>query len=142
MLLVDDDPDVCELVRYGLASQKIEVTSCASGDEAFAYVSRREIDVVVTDLAMPGMHGFELIDRIVANHPDLEGVAKMFDVPFHAFAVTAESARGVLETFCDVMILPASDSRVTTSGVRSSFMTLPDVPTERVCTQLDPTGPN
>lgn len=71
MLLVDDDPEVCELVRYGLASQQIEVTSCGSGDEAFAYVSAHETDVVVTDLAMPGMHGFELIDRIVANRPDL-----------------------------------------------------------------------
>ena len=71
MLLVDDDPEICELVRFGLAPQHIEVTACASGDEAFAYVSGRETDVVVTDLEMPGMHGFELIDRIVANRPDL-----------------------------------------------------------------------
>src|SRR3569832_1453548 len=69
--LVDDDPDLCELVRYGLAQQQIQVTSLASGDEAFAYVASHAVDVVVTELAMPGMHGFELIDRIVANLPEL-----------------------------------------------------------------------
>src|ERR1700690_1318329 len=71
MLLVDDDPAVCELVRFGLAAQHIDVTACGSGDEAFAYITTRDTDVVVTDLAMPGMHGFELIDRVVANRPDL-----------------------------------------------------------------------
>jgi len=71
LLLVDDDPDLCELVRYGLAQQQIQVTSLASGDEAFAYVASHAVDVVVTDLAMPGMHGFELIDRIVSNWPEV-----------------------------------------------------------------------
>ena len=71
LLLVDDDPELCELVRYGLAQQEIHVTSLTSGDEAFAYVTAHAVDVVVTDLAMPGMHGFELIDRIVSNLPEL-----------------------------------------------------------------------
>jgi len=71
VLLVDDDPEVCELVRYALAAQHIEVTTVGSGDAAFAYVSAHPVDVVVTDLAMPGMHGFELIDRIVSNRPEL-----------------------------------------------------------------------
>ena len=71
MLLVDDDPDLCELVRFGMAAQQIQVIARGSGDEAFAYISQHEIDVVVTDLAMPGMHGLELIDRIVTNRPEL-----------------------------------------------------------------------
>ncbi|MFT3698468.1 MAG: sigma-54 dependent transcriptional regulator [Kofleriaceae bacterium] len=71
LLLVDDDPEVCELVRFGLTPQGIHVTTCGSGDEAFAYVTQHDVDAVVTDLAMPGMHGFELIDRITANRPEL-----------------------------------------------------------------------
>jgi len=71
VLLVDDDPDLCELVRYGLRGQQVEVTACGSGDEAFAHLAVNDVGVVVTDLSMPGMHGFELIDRIISNRPEL-----------------------------------------------------------------------
>ena len=71
LLLVDDDPEVCEVVRFGLAPQDVNVAFAPSGDKAFTYVTTHRVDVVVTDLAMPGMHGFELIERIVSNLPDL-----------------------------------------------------------------------
>jgi two-component system response regulator HydG len=71
VLVVDDDPEVCELVRYGLTPQGIDVVTRQSGEDAFAIVGSTELDCVVTDLAMPGMHGFELIDRITANRPEL-----------------------------------------------------------------------
>jgi two-component system response regulator HydG len=71
VLVVDDDPEVCELVRFGLAPQGITVVSRQSGEDAFALAGTTELDCVVTDLAMPGMHGFELIDRIVSNRPEL-----------------------------------------------------------------------
>jgi two-component system response regulator AtoC len=71
VLVVDDDPEVCELVRFGLSPQGIHVLTRQSGEDAFALVGSTELDCVVTDLAMPGMHGFELIDRIAANRPEL-----------------------------------------------------------------------
>jgi DNA-binding NtrC family response regulator len=71
VLLVDDDPEVCELVRFGLTPQGFHVVTRGNGQEAFAVVVSSELDVVVTDLAMPGMHGFELIDRVAANRPEL-----------------------------------------------------------------------
>jgi two-component system response regulator HydG len=71
ILVVDDDPDVCELVRFGLTPQGIDVISRQNGEEGFAVVTSTDLDCVVTDLAMPGMHGFELIDRITANRPEL-----------------------------------------------------------------------
>jgi two-component system response regulator HydG len=71
VLLVDDDPELCELVKFGLGPQDMKVTAHASGEQAFAHITAHDVDVVVTDLAMPGMHGFELIDRIRANCPEL-----------------------------------------------------------------------
>jgi two-component system response regulator HydG len=71
MLLVDDDLELHELVKYGLAQQNVEVTSSTSGQNALEVIRTAELDVVVTDLAMPGMHGLELIDRIVSNVPEL-----------------------------------------------------------------------
>jgi two-component system response regulator HydG len=71
ILVVDDDPELCELVRFGLAPQGITVQVAMTGDEAFGLVEQTEFHAVVTDLAMPGMHGFELIDRITSNWPEL-----------------------------------------------------------------------
>jgi len=71
VLVVDDDPEICELVRFGLGPQGIRVVTRQSGEDAFALVGSTDLDCVVTDLAMPGMHGFELIDRIAANRPEL-----------------------------------------------------------------------
>ena len=71
VLLVDDDPEICELVRFGLDSQGISVVSRTRGADAFALLATSEFDCVVTDLEMPEMHGFELIERIVVNRPDI-----------------------------------------------------------------------
>jgi two-component system response regulator HydG len=71
VLVVDDDPELCELVRFGLSPQGIAVQVATTGDDAFALVAQTEYHAVVTDLAMPGMHGFELIDRIHSNWPEV-----------------------------------------------------------------------
>src|SRR6185437_13105683 len=51
--------------------QGIEVTACGSGDAAFEYLGANAVTVVAAALSMPGMHGFELIDRIISNRPEL-----------------------------------------------------------------------
>jgi two-component system response regulator HydG len=71
VLVVDDDPELCELVRFGLTPHGIAVQVAMTGDDAFALVAQTEYHAVVTDLAMPGMHGFELIDRIHSNWPEV-----------------------------------------------------------------------
>ena len=71
ILLVDDDPAVCEVVTYGLAAQGVTVDARTRAPEAFALLATGDYACVVTDLAMPEMHGFELIERIVANRPEL-----------------------------------------------------------------------
>src|SRR5262249_37418029 len=71
VLLVDDDPELCELVRFGLEPHDIAVVSRTRAADAYALLATHELDCVITDLEMPEMHGFELIERIVANRPDL-----------------------------------------------------------------------
>ena len=71
VLVVDDDPELCELLRFGLEPQGIAVTSCASGEQALVQIAQAELDCVITDLRMPGMPGLELVERIATNRTEL-----------------------------------------------------------------------
>jgi DNA-binding NtrC family response regulator len=71
VLVVDDDPDVRELIDGALRQVGFETQLAASGEEALALVAAGDFDAVVTDLQMPGMNGLELCERIVASRPDV-----------------------------------------------------------------------
>lgn len=71
ILLVDDDRNLREVTRLGLARHGFAVEAVASGEEAVAAVEGEGFDVVVTDLRMPGMGGMELLRRLRAQWPAL-----------------------------------------------------------------------
>jgi two-component system, OmpR family, response regulator len=60
VLLVEDDDDNRELMTEVLAAAGYEVVSVASGAEGLKALSERSIDVLVTDIGMPGMGGLEV----------------------------------------------------------------------------------
>jgi two-component system, OmpR family, response regulator len=60
VLLVEDDDDNRELMAEVLAVAGYAVHAAASGPEALRTLAERSIDVVVTDLGMPGMGGLEM----------------------------------------------------------------------------------
>jgi DNA-binding response OmpR family regulator len=63
VLVVDDDPDVCDLVTYKLEQSGFEVRRAADGDGALREVSRRVPDLVLLDIMMPGISGLEVLER-------------------------------------------------------------------------------
>jgi CheY-like chemotaxis protein len=69
VLLVDDDPGVRFALTEVLRERGYHVTCAASGAQALTLLAG--IDVVVTDLAMPGMDGLELVSQIRARAPGL-----------------------------------------------------------------------
>ena len=69
ILVVDDDPGVRFALTEVLRERGHRVVTAASGHEALGKLEG--VDVVVTDLAMPGMDGLELVSRIAARSPDL-----------------------------------------------------------------------
>ena len=71
MLVVDDDPDLRRLLQAGLAVAGYRVTACATAVAALELLATEPVDVVVTDVVMEGMSGFQLCERIVANHCDV-----------------------------------------------------------------------
>ncbi len=60
VLLVEDDDDNRELMAEVLATSGFEVVSAASGRDGLRSLSERSVDVIVTDVGMPGMGGLEL----------------------------------------------------------------------------------
>lgn len=71
VLVVDDDPRMCELVETGLRRKGFEVETRTSGGAALDFLPLAEIDAVVTDLNMPRVSGLEVCERIVTNYPDV-----------------------------------------------------------------------
>ncbi len=71
VLLVEDDSAVRQLARIALASYGYNVLEAANGTEALKCFSihAKSIALIVTDIAMPGMNGMELVRRLVAEKP-------------------------------------------------------------------------
>jgi two-component system response regulator AtoC len=71
VLLCDDDPGVLFTLEEILGSKGHRTVSARSGEEALAKLGQTEVDVVVTDLAMPGMDGLALLAEIRKRDPEL-----------------------------------------------------------------------
>jgi DNA-binding NtrC family response regulator len=71
VLLVDDDAQVRFVIRETLAIAGCQVEEAASGDQALRLLGAQTFDAIVSDIAMPGMDGVELLRRIRARDPDV-----------------------------------------------------------------------
>jgi putative two-component system response regulator len=69
VLVVDDNPDMAELMRELLASRGYEVVTVRDADEAEIEVRRHLPDLILSDVVMPGRSGYELCHQLKAN-PD------------------------------------------------------------------------
>jgi CheY-like chemotaxis protein len=67
ILVVDDDPDVLAALTDALESEGYEVRGARDGIEAIEAIAERRPDLIITDLLMPTMTGFELL---AALHDD------------------------------------------------------------------------
>jgi|SRR5262245_7755132 len=71
VLVVDDEPEVRQVLQEFLSSRGYEVTAASGGVEALAFVESEKPDLVLLDVAMPDMDGVETLRRIVAINPGL-----------------------------------------------------------------------
>ena len=77
VLVVDDSEDTTEMVRHLLEIGGASVCAATSGSEALRFARERDFDVVLSDISMPEMDGFEFLSRLrdLPGKEDLPAVA-------------------------------------------------------------------
>jgi PAS domain S-box-containing protein len=84
VLVVDDDEDALSMVRELLETEGASVTTALSADEALAIIEQQTPDLLLSDIGMPAVDGFELIRRIRELSPSIR------DVPAAALTAYAQ----------------------------------------------------
>ncbi|MFG1343771.1 response regulator [Xanthobacter autotrophicus DSM 431] len=70
VMVVDDDASARHAVRTLLAREKAQIVEAESGEVALELAAKTELDCIVLDLGLPGMSGFDLIERLAqGEHP-------------------------------------------------------------------------
>jgi CheY-like chemotaxis protein len=67
VLLIDDEPDILEVMSMMLTRDGFEVSLAASGEEALSILTSHVFDVVVCDFMMPKMDGITMLKQVRAN---------------------------------------------------------------------------
>ena len=77
ILIIDDDPEFLALLTQDLTSVGHRVLQARAGQEGMDLIEKlgEEIDLVITDLALPGMSGYELITELTLRRTDLRIIA-------------------------------------------------------------------
>ena len=102
VLVVDDEPSIVEVISMALRFQGFEVETAASGREAIAAVSRFNPDLMILDVMLPDIEGFEVASRLGAQRA---GVPIIF---LTARDSTEDKVRGLSGGGDDYMTKPFS----------------------------------
>ena len=95
LLVVDDDHEFRDTLKNRFSRHGFAVQVAANGDEALGLAARRNFDVAIFDIMMPGMNGLELLSRFKTTHPECE--------------VILLTGQGSIETAVEAMKLGAYD---------------------------------
>ncbi|HLO26855.1 MAG TPA: response regulator, partial [Geobacteraceae bacterium] len=71
ILFIDDDKAGREIALFNLRGAGYEVTAASDGQEGLSLFSPETIDVVITDVKMPGLSGIEVLRRIKKQAPEI-----------------------------------------------------------------------
>ena len=67
IMIVDDDPSVRDILKTILHSKGFDVIEAVNGFEALEKISLRKPKIIILDIMLPGMNGFEICERLKLN---------------------------------------------------------------------------
>jgi len=114
ILVVDDEEDILELVRFHLAREGYQLTLAASGEEALKKARLETFDLVVLDLMLPGLDGLEVAKALKAD-------ARTNNLPIVMLTAKGEDADVVsgLEIGADDYVTKPFSPRVLTARIKA-----------------------
>lgn len=77
ILIVDDEPDILEILQYNLEKEGYQVVTASDGEEAITVAEREQPNLIILDIMMPKMDGVEVC-RILRSKPDFDRTAIAF----------------------------------------------------------------
>ena len=89
ILLAEDDDSLRGFLKRALERAGFEVRACADGEEALEALPEAELDLLLTDIVMPGADGIEVARQATAIQPELR---VMFITGFAAVALAAKES--------------------------------------------------
>ncbi len=72
IMVVDNEPDIVDLTRTVLEIGGYEVVPIYSGEECLRSLEKVKVDLVLLDIMMPGMSGWDVFNRIKKKHNDIK----------------------------------------------------------------------
>ncbi len=64
VLIIDDDKELCALIKQSILQESIEADCCYSGRSGLLHLKEKEYQLVILDVMMPGFDGFETLEQI------------------------------------------------------------------------------
>lgn len=87
VLIADDNRMIRELCREALKDDYLRVLTAANGVKALALADRWILDVLVTDIVMPGLDGFGLLRALRRRYPGMSAIAMTADADYRGRSV-------------------------------------------------------
>ena len=88
ILVVDDEPDILKVVTFRVKKMEYEVVTATNGQEALDLIQKEEPDLILLDIRLPVMNGYEVCQRVKTNE-------KLKHIPI--IFLTASSASKIAE---------------------------------------------
>lgn len=68
MLVVDDEPEICEFLQSFFEERDFKVLTALSGEEALRVIEKERPEIILLDIKMPGIDGIEVLKRVKEKH--------------------------------------------------------------------------
>jgi DNA-binding NtrC family response regulator len=113
VVVIDDDPKVCRVIGEILRSDGADVSLAHGGEEGLKLLSRIPIDVVFTDVRMPGRDGFSVVDEARQTYPNLQVVV------ITGYASLESSVEALRRGACDYVTKPITAEKISAALARA-----------------------